>query len=111
MKNKQKTFSLSHYFNKLSRGKEEKKEIKVGAAPTPTNSLFAAHLSVVKSLMGAAKHEMQLMELAKTSHLNLNACKEIVESLKNEEFIEIEPDHDTGNDLIRLIQKGEEALE
>ena len=107
MKNEQKTFSLSHYFDELRRKKEEKKGMKGGAH---AGSSFAAHLSVIKSLMAAKDNAMPFMVLAKTSQLNLDACKEIIESLQEEGIVEIEPDYDTGNDLVRLTQKGKEAL-
>jgi len=107
----QKRFSLSHYFDELNKKEEAKKEVRSGARSGAQGSpSFAANLSVLKSLMGAENHTLPFMALARASQLKLDACKEIVEGMQEEGLVEIEPDYATGNDLIRLTQKGKELL-
>ncbi|MGA1864318.1 MAG: hypothetical protein ACMUHX_04580 [bacterium] len=105
MKDDQKQFSLSNYFDELGQKKKEK-----SSGPLRVGSSFSAQMSVIKSLMTAENHTMPFMALARSSQLKLDVCQEIVNGLQDEGIVEVEPDYNTGNDKIKLTQKGKEVL-
>ncbi len=87
-------FSLSTYFDELKR-REQKPDIS-----------FTTTLSVLKALKNADNHTLTLTALAKTAGLKIGPCQEITDQLCEEKLLETEHDPETGNDSIRLTQKG-----
>ncbi|MBI4595414.1 MAG: hypothetical protein HY730_03440 [Candidatus Tectomicrobia bacterium] len=63
-------------------------------------------LKVLKALKEALDHALTLTALARKVSLKVGPCQDICQQLSEEGLLEIEPDPETGNDLIKLSAKG-----
>jgi len=105
--NEQRDFSLSYYFEELRQRTYQKgpqKEV------SEEKVSFTIRVAVLKTLKGMEEHKLTLMTLARSLNMKIATCQEIVEYLGEEGLVEIETDEETGNDLIKLTQKGTELL-
>jgi predicted transcriptional regulator len=104
-------YSLSYYFDELKR-KQVKQVNRSGREISSEEITVSTTVSVevLKTLKDAEDQKMPLTALAKAVHLKLGPFQELVEHLQEEKLIELEPDEDAGNDLIKLTQKGNELL-
>jgi predicted transcriptional regulator len=108
MRDEEKGFSLSHYFDELKRRRDTKGIETLSGAQKPAS--FSTSLSIVKALKESDTVRLPFMRLARASGLTLDRCKEAVRELQKEGIVEVEPDYETGNDTIRLTLQGEELL-
>ncbi len=92
-------FSLSTYFDELKR-----REQKPHTPHTP--EILTTTLSLIKALKNADDHTLTLAALARAAGLKIGPCQEITDQLCNEGILDTEPDPETGNDRIKLTQKG-----
>ena len=97
-----KGFSLSSYFNELN-----KKQDHTAQRESEGQSLTAvSSIEVLKALKGAPGHKLPLAALARAVNMKIGPCQDICDRLQEEDLIEIEPDQATGNDLIKITDKG-----
>jgi predicted transcriptional regulator len=104
-------YSLSYYFEELKR--KQMKNVERGGreiSSEETSMSTTISVEVLKTLKDAAEQKMSLTALAKAVHLKLGPFEELVEHLQEEQLIELEPDENTGNDLVKLTQKGSELF-
>ena len=97
-----KEFSLSYYLDELKRREGKKAQEEVSAALSATT----VSIEVLKAIKEAKDHQLPLTTLARKVNLKIAPCQEVCEHLRDEGLIEIEPDQETGNDWIKLSDKG-----
>ncbi len=99
-------FSLSYYFEV-----QQQKQTKVvtrGIQEEPFSA--TATLLALKALKGSAEQKLPLMALSKAVNLKIGPCQELVGHLSLEGLVEVETEAETGNDLVKLTQKGAELV-
>ena len=108
MKNQQ-TFSLSYLLDEMIRRQEKQKSQTRGG--TSEDTTVTDGLMILKTLKseGGAKG-IPLMLLARKAGLKIGPCQEISEKLEDEGLVDIDEDDATGNDMIRLTEKGKNLL-
>lgn len=100
-------YSLSHYFDEINKKHGRGK----GFAKHGIESLpLTKTLELLKTLEVSENHETRLLELSRAAKLKIGECQEIVDQLRKESLVDVEPDESSGNDLIRITQKGKALL-
>lgn len=95
----EKNFSLSYLFDEMKR--------REGEAPERSSAYStSASLAILKALRDTHPQAASLTALARAAKVKVGPCQEILDHLQDEGLVEIQPDHETGNDLARLTQKG-----
>ncbi|MDY6855717.1 MAG: hypothetical protein SWO11_13620 [Thermodesulfobacteriota bacterium] len=97
-----KGFSLSSYFDELNK-KQDHKEQRVSEGQSLT---AVSSIEVLKGLKGAPGYSLPLAALARAVNMKIGPCQDICDRLQGEGLIDIEPDQATGNDLIKITDKG-----
>jgi predicted transcriptional regulator len=102
-----KGFSLSYYFEELT---QKKTKINQRGMLSEETISTTARIEVLKALKQTDKKKLSLTALARSVNLKIASCQEVVEYLRKEGLVEIETDEETGNDLVKLTQKGTQLL-
>ena len=100
-----KGFSLSSYFDELNKKDDTAQRASGRQSLTAVSSIEA-----LKALKGASGRRLPLAALARAVHMKIGPCQDICDQLQGEGLIEIEPDQATGNDLIKITDKGMDLL-
>jgi DNA-binding MarR family transcriptional regulator len=96
-----KGFSLSSYFNELNK----KQDHKAQRASDQQSLTAVSSIEVLKALRASGR-KLPLAALARAVNVKIGPCQDICDRLQGEDLIEIEPDQATGNDLIKITDKG-----
>jgi predicted transcriptional regulator len=94
-----KGYSLSYFLDEMKRREEGDSEQRQGFSAT-------ASLAILKALREADPNALPLTALARAADLRIGPCQEIVETLRQEGLVEVELDPTTGNDLVKLTERG-----
>ncbi len=100
-----KSYSLSHLLDEMIKRQDQTPTMRGAQAP-PSVSITMG-LAVIKALKGTDGSALPLTALARAAGMKIGPCQEAVEMLQNEGLVDIEPDDDSGNDVVKLTEKGE----
>ncbi len=100
-------YSLSHYFDEMNKKHGRARGY---AKQGPESLFFTKGLELLKTLEISENYETRLLELSRSAKMKIGECQEIVDQLRKESLVDVEPDESSGNDLVRITQKGKALL-